>query len=162
MRVFTGNGGRGEVSLRMELERYEINRHLDQPLYFFISDGPKGSIIKIVAFKRIKKGLYNLEFGDWDLSRKIIDDLVESNNNDRDKVLATVAATVVDFLHTYPENIVMAEGSTPARTRLYQMKIAQYLKEIDTVFEIEGLHRGKWERFVTGKNYTRFRLKLKF
>ncbi len=42
------------------------------------------------------------------------------NNPDKEKILATVAATVVEFTNHFPYVMVYAKGSNAARTRLYQ------------------------------------------
>jgi hypothetical protein len=48
----------------------------------------------------------------------------------------------------------MVEGSTPARTRLYQMGIAKYYQEISEVFDIQGLTENNgWGAFQIGNNY---------
>jgi hypothetical protein len=56
-----------------------------------------------------------------------VDDSIRSNNGDRDKVLATVAFTALDFTDEFPEALIVMEGSTSARTRLYQMGIGNNL-----------------------------------
>ena len=68
--------------------------------YEFDSDGPKGKIRKIVRYSpQNSNGVtyFNLGFGDLNLKTGKIDDLVTSNNQDREKILATVAATVIEF-----------------------------------------------------------------
>ena len=62
-----------------------------------------------------------------------------SNNQDAERVLATVASTVIDFTDHYPDVIIYAEGSTDSRTRRYQMGINKYWSEIDPIFEVFGL-----------------------
>lgn len=89
----------------------------------FLSEGPNGTIKKVVFFEDLGEGTYNLAFGDWDEFRQQINDKARSNNNDRDKVVATVASTVIQFVKHYPSAFVIARGSTPARTRLYQIGI---------------------------------------
>ena len=79
--------------------------------------------------------------------------------NDREKVLATVAATIIQFTDEHPNAIIFAEGSTLARTRLYQMGIAKFWEEIHQNFEIEGLINGAWEPFEKDRNYECFLLK---
>ena len=64
---------------------------------------------------------FNLGFGDQDESTGKINDLTISNNSDTDRILATVAATILEFTAHFPDAIVYVKGSTPARTRLYQM-----------------------------------------
>ena len=100
----------------------------------FDSDGPKGIIRKVVRYSyQVANGVsyYNLGFGDLDSSTGRINDLVVTNNKDREKVLATVAGTVLDFTKQFPDAIVYAKGSTLARTRLYQIGIAANWDEID-------------------------------
>jgi hypothetical protein len=79
-----------------------------------------------------------------------------SNNRDRDKVLSTVAFTALDFTNQFPYVQIFAEGSTSARTRLYQKGIANNLLEINRYFKIEGFVNGEWEFFLRGRNYEAF------
>jgi hypothetical protein len=92
----------------------------------FCSDGPKGLIKKIVRFspRNINgKTYFNLGFGDLNILTNKIDDLSRPDNYDRDKILATIAATVLVFTDHFPDAIVYAQGSTSSRTRLYQMAL---------------------------------------
>jgi len=100
--------------------------------------------------------LYNLCFGDWDEAIHLIDDKSRSNNNDRDKVIATVASTVMSFLKYYPKAIIFAKGSTPARTRLYQMGIWANWQEISILLNIEGYIGGVWHPIQKHINYNAF------
>jgi hypothetical protein len=102
--------------------------------------------------------VFNLSFGDWNESAGRIDDDVSSNNSDRDKVLATVAATVIEFTLDFPDAIIFAEGSTPARTRLYQMGIAKFWDIISQDFNLQGYVQGQWEDFRKSVNYESFLL----
>jgi hypothetical protein len=104
----------------------------------------------------LEPGFYNLAFGDWNEEFHILDDSVRTNNGDGDKVLATVAFTALDFTYQFPNALLLIEGSTPARTRLYQMSIASNLSEINKVFNIQGFHLQKWAPFMQGRNYERF------
>lgn len=129
--------------------------------YEFISEGPRGNILKAVIYDQIEEDLFNLAFGDWNAELKRIDDTNRSNNSDRDKVLATVAATAIDFTNKFPDAIIYTEGSTPARTRLYQMGITHNLEEISETFEIEGYINETWEPFQKGHNYEAFLVRRK-
>jgi len=60
-----------------------------------------------------------------------------------------------------PEAIIFAEGSTPSRTRLYQMGIAAHWSEIDEGFDLHGFREGKWERLQKNTNYEAFLLQSK-
>lgn len=72
------------------------------------------------------------------------------------KVLSTVARPVLDFLEQNPQAIVMARGSTPSRTRLYQMGIAEFWTEIQALLEVKAYYKENWESFQKGKNYDAF------
>lgn len=118
----------------MNLNKYPLvstNEHLT---FEFLSEGPNGSIKKVVYFEAIGDNLFNLAFGDWSEFEQGIDDKVRSNNHDRDKVMATVAATVIEFIKHYPQAIIFAKGSTPSRTRLYQIGILANWHEISQLF----------------------------
>lgn len=75
--------------------------------------------------------------------------------------MATVASTVIDFMNHHPRAIIMAEGETPAKTRLYQMGINANWNDISQLFEIEGFIEGHWETFNQMKNYEAFILRAR-
>lgn len=138
------------------LPRYTPTTDPDHETYEFLSSGSKGTIKKVVHYKEIRPGIYNLGFGDWDEGRGEVKDDIRSNNDDRDLVLATVAYTVIDFLEHHPEAKIYAQGSTPSRSRLYQMGIVANWKEISQNYEVFGLSEDGWERFQLRKNYKAF------
>ena len=82
-------------------------------------------------------------------------------NNDRQKILATVASTVIAFIKYHPGAIIYAEGSIPSRTRLYQMGITAYWHEITKQFDILGFRLENWEPFQPGRSYEAFAVKIK-
>lgn len=148
----------------MQLETYTFIKRPATYYYEFLSDGPNGRIKKVVEFYRLEEHaqeLYNLAFGDWDEENHCIDDLASTNNGDRDKVLATVASTVVSFMTDHPQAIIHAIGSTPSRTRLYQMGIAKMWDQISLMFEIQGYVNFTWLPFQKGVNFQAFLLKGK-
>jgi hypothetical protein len=148
----------------MQLETYTFIKRPATYYYEFFSDGPNGNIKKVVEFYRLEEHtleLYNLAFGDWDDENHCINDLASTNNGDRDKVLATVASTVVSFMTDHPQAIIHAIGSTPSRTRLYQMGIAKMWDQISVLFEIQGYVNFKWRPFQKGVNFQAFLLKGK-
>lgn len=81
---------------------------------------------------------FNVGFGDIDPKSGKVNDLIVTDNKDREKVLATVVATAIEFTHAMHKCRLIVRGSTPARTRLYQMKIAAYYPEISNLFDIQG------------------------
>ena len=60
-----------------------------------------------------------MAFRDKDAETGKINDSVVTNNNDTEKVFATVVSAVYAFTYINPEAWVYATGSTEARTRLY-------------------------------------------
>lgn len=145
----------------MHLERYDFEKDPENLHYEFFSIGPKGKIKKVVEFRRMYSHIYNLAFGDWYYLEKRIDDTIITNNNDRDKVLATVANVVISFMKDHPKAILLAEGSTQSRNRLYRMGIAKFWGEIIQHYDINGLTDCGWEYYQKGRNYEAFLLKLK-
>ena len=146
----------------MKLPRYSLAADDQLTTFEFISEGPKGRIIKLIQFTPTNlKDFYNLAFGDKDQETGKIDDLAISNNNDSEKVLATVVAAVYAFTDKNSEAWVYATGSTATRTRLYRMGIAKYLLEVQSNFDVFGELENKWEPFKKGEDYLGFLVKRK-
>jgi hypothetical protein len=149
----------------MNLERYLYFDSNDYHDYEFYSEGPKGRIRKLVTFTKIpnvETPMYNLAFGDSHPITGELDDTVISNNQDRDVILATVASTIFEFCDHHANYFIYAKGSTPSRTRLYQMGIANLWEEITIHFEVYGLKDNEWHEFEPfGINYDAFLVKRK-
>ena len=147
----------------MQEDSYRVKQSQQIYQYEFFSEGPKGRIRKVIQFQSIAdyRNLFNLAFGDWDEERKTINDTVKSNNGDRQKILVTVAQTVFRFMKDYPDAVVFAQGSTPSRTRLYQMGIAAFLDELEEDFTVVGYIDRQWENFEKKRNYEAFLLENK-
>lgn len=145
----------------MHYSKYTVYVDDNLHTYEFYSIGHRGRIKKSVIYTQIEENLFNLGFGDWNEIAQRLDDFTRSNNGDRDKVLATVAATALDFTSKMPFARIFIEGSTPARTRLYQMGISSILSEIRPTFEVMGFYKDHWEPFRTGINYEAFLIKRK-
>lgn len=125
----------------------------------FESKGRNGKIKKEIRYTlRNENGFvfYNLGFGDLNPQTGEINDLSISDNQDRDRILATVASTVLEFTKYFPDALVFATGSTPARTRLYQMALSANLKEINQYLRIFGSIEGSWYEFEKNVNYDAF------
>ena len=126
----------------------------------FDSAGPKGKIRKIVQYRLLHANdidYFNLGFGDLNPKTNKIDDLAVTNNQDREKILATVAGTVLQFTQHFSDAMVYAEGSTPARTRLYQSAIAANWNEIEPLLRVFGYHQEEgWLPFRKNVNYQAF------
>lgn len=147
----------------MQLPKYRCIANESKSLFEFCSEGPRGRVRKLVEFTETDyANVYNLGFGDFDEFRKCINDLAVTDNGDSLKVLATVAATVYDFLETHPNAFIFATGSTKSRTRLYRIGINRHLAEIQGDFAIFGSNNYLiWEEFIPGSDYHAFFLTLK-
>ena len=146
----------------MKLPRYEYVAENEAEVFKFTSEGTKGSIKKLVLYSQmLPNDVYNLAFGDYDEETGLLNDTVITNNKDSQKVLATVASTLYVFTDKHPHVWVYATGSTPARTRLYQMGISKFLDEILNDFEVYGLIEETWQAFEKRKAYEAFLVKRK-
>lgn len=125
----------------------------------FYSEGPKGKIKKVVRFTpRNASGVtyFNLGFGDWNETKRRIDDLAISNNRDRDKILGTIALMVLEFTERFPDVWIYARGSTSVRTRLYQIGLSKHWKTIQPFLHVYGYVNGHWRPFRKSVNYEAF------
>ena len=120
--------------------RYEIRSSDDSLHYVFVSEGPKGRILKLVDYAYLDEiGVWNLGFGDYNANTGRVDDQVVSDNGDGRKVLATVVATLMFFFEQHPKETVLFTGSTTTRTQVYGRIIAMYYQEFSAEFVVTGL-----------------------
>ena len=146
----------------MKLPRYESLTEGNAELFTFVSEGPKGSIKKLIVYTQmLEKDIYNLAFGDFNEDTGKIDDRVITNNNDSQKVLTTVASSLYVFTDKHPNVWVYATGSNTARTRLYRRGITANIDEILADFEVYGLQNDLWQPFEKGEDYEAFLAKPK-
>lgn len=146
----------------MRQPKYLLKAEKDLTIFEFVSIGPKGRITKLVTFTETNlKGFFNLAFGDKDDESGKINDIVVTNNQDTEKVLATVVSAVFAFTDKYPEAWVYATGSTNARTRLYRMGINKHINEVEEVFHIFGELDQKWVPFESGIEFEGYAVKRK-
>lgn len=144
----------------MGFEQYQSAANEAKTTFAFISEGPKGKILKRIQYEMIEldnyENVYNLGFGDLNADATDIDDLVVTGNQDRDKVLATVINTAYIFLERHPEASIYIQGSTPSRTRLYQIIINNYFDILSESFLIEGLTEKEFLNFEKNNYYKAF------
>jgi hypothetical protein len=60
-----------------------------------------------------------------------------------------------------PQVKILIQGSTKARTRLYQIAINKYFNEVEHKFTIWGFIEDDIELFMNGKNYDGFVVEIK-
>ncbi|MBD1365563.1 hypothetical protein IDJ77_17240 [Mucilaginibacter sp. ZT4R22] len=147
----------------MNLESYDYRAADNFQDFSFYSVGPKGRIKKTVVYSKIQDSptIYNLAFGDENPANGEIDDRAITDNDDRDVVLSTVANTINTFCDNYGNHLIYAKGSTPSRTRLYQMSIARLFKEISIDFDVFGIIGEDVYHFQSNVNYDAFLVKRK-
>ena len=147
----------------MKLPKYPLASSDKLMTFEFTSEGQKGLIEKLVRFQETNvKNVYNLAFGDKDLTTGDIDDKVISNNGDSEKVLATVAATLYAFTDKYPNAWIYATGSTKSRTRLYRMGITKFYEQMKKDFYLYGQIGDDFVEFEIGTEYDGFLAQRKF
>jgi hypothetical protein len=146
----------------MSSDHYNLNADDAFMSFEFISNGPKGEVVKIIQYTELGKGnIFNLGFGDKDVLTGSFNDIVTTDNKDRDKVLATVVASIHVFTTYYPLAWVFLEGSTESRTRLYRMAISIHFDELHKHYNIFGYFNGNWIAFDKEHNFTAFVIKRK-
>jgi hypothetical protein len=145
----------------MRLEQYQVKAYEDLFEFEFISEGPKGSITKLVQYSKIDENAYNLAFGDKKEGENEIDDKIITDNKDSQKVLATVAATVIAFTEKYSQVWIIASGSSKSRTRLYQIGISTNYEELQQYFNVYGYYERRWVKFQKNVIYDAFAVKRK-
>ena len=147
----------------MKVDKYSIKAESNYTVFEFVSEGPKGSIRKLIQFQETNEhNLYNLAFGDKNIETGQLDDLVISNNGDSEKVLATVISALYAFFDNQPKAFVYATGSTDARTRLYRMGITKFYGEVLEDFYLYGQEGDDFYEFEIGKEYKGFLAERKF
>jgi len=116
----------------------DVNAGFDR--FDFTSVGPRGRIKKRIAIMPTDNPeIFNLAFGDLKSNGIEIDDKAVTDNGDRNKILATIAAVMDLYTDRYPDRCIYFQGNTPERTRLYRMAISQNLIELSTRYDIYGL-----------------------
>ncbi len=140
----------------MHLDRYKYYADASFFDFEFESEGPKGKIKKIARFLAIEKNVYNFGFGDLDEHTGEISDTIVTNNGDGFKVLATVASIILDFISIFINASIFIKGSTPVRTRWYQMNISAFWEDIHHTIEVFGYKNGEWDYFKRGHHYEAF------
>ena len=145
----------------MHLPQYEIIPDESSYKFTFISEGKNGAIEKVILYEEVIEGIFNLGFGDKDPITGAINDRSVTNNGDTEKVLSSVVSAIYAFTEKFPEAWIYAEGSTPSRTRLYQINIVKYFDLVERDFELQCLLNQEWEDFRPNINYEAFVIKRK-
>lgn len=127
----------------------------DAKRFEFISQGLRPVRKRVLYSETGIPDFYNLALADLDDNGQADYESV-SNNGDMEQVLATVAQTLLTFFADHPTANVAFTGSTPARTRLYQVALAREIRAASTNFIIFGLHGTVLEPFKLNRTYDGF------
>lgn len=141
---------------------YPFKRIDDRVTFSFESVSQEKIINKLIEFRLFDNSdeLYNLALIDM-MPDGTVSDMVVSNNQDMPKVLATVFQSIRQFFNEKTNAKILIQGSTAARTRLYQIAIAKYFHELEPIYNIWGLKEEEFIRFEVGRNFDSFIVSLK-
>ncbi len=139
-------------------QAYPLSSTEDKLIFQFYSESVEKRIKKVVLYQKYSDFplIFEMLMGDLLDDGETIDFLVESNNGDRDEVLFTVFQTMAMVLDEYAGSKILFYGSTPVRTRLYQILINQYFEEAQEVYLVKGIKNKVEENFVRNSNYDAF------
>ena len=139
----------------------------DMLLFVFVSTGLK-DIEKVVCYSPSDlygARYYTLGFGDlevdFETEKFLMNDRVESNNGDTNKVLYTVISTIRPFFEIHPDAYLRIVGSNDQRSRIYVGLIARHIRHIEPEYFVEGVCEGAREKFDIGKRYEYIIISLK-
>lgn len=144
--------------IEIQKPRYSFESSPDALVFEFDSISESKTIRKAVIYEDIDgyDDLVQLGFGDI-TEHGEIDFIAVSRNKDRDKILATVAQTMVVFFEKYPNKKLYFRGSTDTRTRLYRSLISKFIEVIEPYFIVIGLKQdGTPENFILNQDYNAF------
>ncbi|MFN8429136.1 MAG: hypothetical protein U0V04_04090 [Spirosomataceae bacterium] len=146
----------------MKIPCYDFESSPDGLRFEFDSISDRKKIRKVVEFTPLPQNpeIFNLGFGDMK-NDGTIDDLIVSNNQDMEKVLATIIQIIFEFFKTRTGKIILILGSTASRSRLYQIVIAKNITEMNDILLVKGIRNGEVEDFVSEVNYEGFFIKMK-
>lgn len=147
----------------MNQPHYEVRAASDRLQFEFISEGPRGRIVKRIEYTYIESlDFWNLGFGDYNPDTDQIDDQMVSDNGDGRKVLATVAFSIQEFMIPRPDATVFFTGSTDQRTQVYGWALSKYWSDISVDFRVEGItEAGDVVPFVARRHYLGFLIRRK-
>lgn len=119
----------------------------DDPIcykYDFVSEGTQ-EVPKRVSIRNITQAyplFYNLGFGDILVDEEgqenINDKARNINKTDGDKILNTAFLCCLDFLSTVDNATIVFFGNTPAKHRLYQIKVSGKLNQLQEYLDVKG------------------------
>lgn len=144
-----------------QYEAYLTTSNDENTRFQFQSVGKRGVFEKVIYFTPLTVDTYNLSLVDYDSATGSYDDLSVTDNGDMPEIIVTVISTIHKFLNSNPGNKIYFEGSTPARTRLYQISISKIYDPVQSDLLISGLQGGRWYLFEPNVNFEGFLVEKK-
>jgi hypothetical protein len=144
-----------------QYKAYLTQSNKENTRFQFQSIGKRGVFDKLIYFTPLTIDTYNLSLVDYNTVTGSYDDLSVSDNGDMPEVLSTVISTIRKFLNSNPGNKIYFEGSTRARTRLYQIVISKVYNPEQSDLLISGLQEGHWLPFEPNINFEGFLIEKK-
>jgi hypothetical protein len=145
----------------MQYEAYPFVYNKENTRFKFQSKGKRGVFEKVVFITPISDEMYNLALVDYNAATNEYSDQTITDNGDMPQVLATVLKTINSFLDTQPDKAIYFEGSSPARTRLYQIAIAKVYDYDESEFLIFGRKDEIWLAFEPNVSFEGFLIRKK-
>jgi hypothetical protein len=131
--------------------------------YVFVSKG-KTDIVKAIEYRFVQdfrgRPLYNLGFGDYDVSTDQVFDNTNSNNGDAYPVFYTVLNTIPSFFEKYPAAMLMVQGSDSTPEFEANCRKSCRRKCIDTCKKLH--QRIKTYREYVNKNFSSLNITYSF
>lgn len=145
-----------------QYQAYPVTFDVENARFRFQSIGKRGVFDKVVEFIQIAPGIHNLALLDYDPLTHEFSDISVTDNGDMPEVIATVITIIHSFIDSTPDQKVYFEGSSAARTRLYQIAISQVFDPVESDLSIEGYKDGQWVDFEPNIRFEGFLVKKKF
>ena len=115
----------------------------------------------MILFQLLADDIYNLALLDYDLDSQKYSDLSVTDNGDMLEIFATLLNVITEFLNEYKSKKIYFEGSTPSRTRLYQIVINKIYNPHNQDLIILGLKNKEWYQFEPNINFEGFLIEKK-
>lgn len=145
----------------VDKNNYTLHSQNEGFTFYFVSNGIKGDVLKVVSYKLISDDLYNLGFGDFDFESGTVSDTSITDNGDLRKVISTVIQTIHHFFDQNPSKQIYIEGSTILRTQFYHRIIDRYFDDFGTKYQILGFKGKQYELFNKLSEYEHFVIRIK-
>ncbi|MBO9614176.1 MAG: hypothetical protein J7619_15830 [Dyadobacter sp.] len=141
---------------------YHYDGNLENTRFQFQSVGKRGVFEKVVYFTFLTEDMHNLSLVDFDPATKEYNDMSVTDNGDMPEILATVIAIIHEFFNSHPDQKIYFRGSTPTRTRLYQIAISKVYDQDNSDLFIKGYLDEDWVPFEPNVNFHGFLVEKKF